>query len=65
MNSAHISYTQRSSDATPEGEVAALANVYRFILDSHAKKEATRPGGPDDAKGSKHDRARPIIQESS
>jgi hypothetical protein len=49
MSSAHISYIQRSG-ATPEGEVAALANVYRFILDNHAKKEATRPGSPDDAK---------------
>jgi hypothetical protein len=46
-------------DATPETELAALANVYAFILDS-AKKRG-RPldkSGPDDAmKGSKHDRA--------
>jgi hypothetical protein len=55
MNSAHISYTQRSSDATPEGEVAALANVYRFLLDCHERKEATCPGSPDDAKEIKND----------
>jgi hypothetical protein len=34
------------------------------VLDCHSKREATRPGSPDDAKGSKNDRARPIIQES-
>jgi hypothetical protein len=49
MNSAHITYTQRS-DATSEDEVAALRNIYRFIIDCHAKKEATRPGSLDDAK---------------
>jgi ribosome recycling factor len=49
MNSARITYTQRS-DATSEDEVAALRNIYRFIIDCHAKKEATRPSSPDDAK---------------
>lgn len=43
-------------DTTPEAELSALASVYRFILDS-SKKEAARTGDPDDAKGSKHDRA--------
>jgi hypothetical protein len=35
-----ISYAPRPSVA-PELEGAALANVYRFILDCHTKKEAT------------------------
>jgi hypothetical protein len=25
-------------DATPESELSALATVYKFVLDSHAKK---------------------------
>ena len=51
-------------DATPEAEVSALVNVLKFVFDCHSKREATCPGSPDDAKGSKSDRARPIIQES-
>jgi hypothetical protein len=39
MNSARIIYTSRS-DATTEGEVAALANVYKFILNCHANRNA-------------------------
>ena len=49
MSSPRIIYAQRS-DATSEDEVAALRNIYRFIIDCHAKKEATRRGSPDDAK---------------
>lgn len=45
-----------SPDPTPKAELEAYASVYRFILDSHAKKKATRPGGPDDAEESKNDR---------
>ena len=45
----HIAYAPRP-DATPEAEIATLAAVYKFVLDCHAKKEATRPGSPDDAK---------------
>jgi hypothetical protein len=41
MSEARIIYTPRP-DATPESEVAALASVYRFLLDCHAKKK----GGP-------------------
>jgi hypothetical protein len=48
-----ITYVPRT-DATPESELSALAAAYRFILDS-AKKEGSRPGAPDAAKGSKHD----------
>lgn len=36
--------------ATPEGEINALATLYRFILDCHAKKEAAPTSRPDDAK---------------
>ena len=64
MNSARMTYFQRP-EATPEAEVSALANVYRFVLDRYTKKEATRPGSPEDAKGSKHDRARDIIPKRS
>ena len=42
MNSTHITYTSRP-DATPEAELAVLANVYRFILDCHAKRMAAEP----------------------
>ncbi len=46
-----------SPDTTSQLEISALANIYRFVLD-RAEKEATRPGGPDDAKeiknGSRH-----------
>ena len=41
MSEARIVYHPRA-DTTPEGEVAALASVYRFLLDCHAKKK----GGP-------------------
>jgi len=42
-----MAYAQRA-DATLETELSTLANVYRFVLDCHAKKEATpesRPNG--------------------
>ncbi len=51
----HTVYTPRPN-TVPEGGVASLASVYRFILDCHAKKKAARPGGPDDAEESKNDR---------
>jgi hypothetical protein len=47
-------------DTTPEAELSALANVYRFILDCHAKKEAAHPAAPNEAKGPKD--ARPATQ---
>jgi hypothetical protein len=50
MSSPRIFYTPRL-DATSEGEVAALASVYRFILfESSARKEAAHPDGPDHAR---------------
>jgi hypothetical protein len=41
-------YTPRP-DTTPEAEVNALANVYRFILDSRAKKMAAEPAPKPDS----------------
>ncbi len=49
MASARVAYSARTG-ATPEAELNAIASVYRFIIESHAKKKATRPSGPDDAK---------------
>jgi hypothetical protein len=39
MKRPRIIYAQRS-DATSDAEVSALANVYKFVLDCHAKKAA-------------------------
>ena len=51
MGRPSITYASRS-EATPEAELNVLANVYRFILDSHEKKMAAEPapepGGRDD-----------------
>jgi hypothetical protein len=44
-----IAYAQRH-DATAEAEISALVNVYKFILDSHARKEAAPESRPDDAR---------------
>ena len=56
MSNPRIIYTPRPG-ATPEGEVAALVSIYRFILfESSARKKAARPGGPDDAEESNNDR---------
>lgn len=49
VDSSAVSYTPRP-DATPEAEVSALSNVYRFILDCHAKQEAAPESRPDDEK---------------
>ena len=46
MSSPRITYTPRP-DATPEGEVNALAAVYRLILDS---KKAFPESRPDDVR---------------
>ncbi len=50
-------------DATPEGELNALARIYRFILfENSTRKEATCTGGPDDAERSLNEiRAKDII----
>jgi hypothetical protein len=43
-----MTYTPRP-DATLEAELNVLANVYRFILDCHAKKVAAEPDSCNDA----------------
>jgi hypothetical protein len=48
VNSPRIIYPSRP-DATPEAELNVLANVYRFILDCHAKKIAAEPDSCNDA----------------
>jgi hypothetical protein len=64
MSSAHISYSQRS-DATSESELAALSNVYRFIIHSSSKRgRLLDKSGPHDAilrntKGGSHVDQRP------
>jgi len=49
-----IIYASRG-DAAPGDEVAALSNVFKFVLDCHAKKEAARPGSPNDGTKAKED----------
>ena len=63
MDSRRITYTPRP-DATPEAELDALASVFRFVLECHAKTEG-RPttSGPDDAKEITSVRARHIVPE--
>lgn len=54
MSSARITYTPRP-DATHEGEINALAAVYRLILNCHNKKNAlnvTSTEGDDTKEGS-------------
>jgi hypothetical protein len=46
-STAKIVYVPRPG-ATAEAELDALVNVYRFILDCHAKKEATEAASEPD-----------------
>jgi len=47
VSGSHIVYSAHP-DVTPETEAAALATIYRFILDCHArKKKAARSNGYD------------------
>jgi hypothetical protein len=48
-NAARITYLPHS-DTTPEGELNALANVYRFILECQARKNTAGVSSTDDAK---------------
>jgi hypothetical protein len=43
----HIIYSVRS-DTAPEMALSTLANVYRFVLDRQATKEAAPESRPDD-----------------
>jgi len=62
MSSARITYTPRPN-TTSESEALALASVYRFILNCHAKKKGGAGHTADDAKGEFKDefRAPPTI----
>ncbi len=55
MDRPTITYAARGS-ATPEAEIAALAGVYKFVINRPNRNAAgmTSTNG-DDAKGSKHD----------
>jgi hypothetical protein len=44
-----IAYSVRSG-TSPEMERSTIANVYRFVLDCHARKEAAPESRPDDAR---------------
>jgi hypothetical protein len=48
-----IVYTPRE-DATPEGELAALATVYAFILKCHEQKELATEAGDDNGNETGH-----------
>jgi hypothetical protein len=54
-NGLRITYVPLA-DATPEKELDALAGVYKFILDRHAKNATGISGGKDDAKPAKNER---------
>jgi hypothetical protein len=48
-SSTDITYTPHH-EVTPEAEISALVNVYKFILESHSQKEAAPESRPDDAR---------------
>ena len=56
MDKPAVTYAPRP-DTTPEAELSALAAVYKLCLESRARKEATRPGSPDDGTRIKEDSA--------
>ena len=60
MGDQAVRYAPRP-DATPEREAAALAAVYRFVLDASKRKAAGTNGGGDDGRRIKHDPATPIL----
>ena len=67
MAGARITYTPRS-DATPKGELTALASVYAYLLKNCDSKKAAKdsqPGGPDNAEDLENDRiaVEPTISE--
>ena len=56
MASPHIT-VKATSSITEEQACDARAQAWTFIFSCHAKKEAARPGGPDNTKESKNDGA--------
>ena len=57
-------YTPRP-DTTPEGELNALAAIYKFLLDNHAKNPAAGPSerGKDGTKVKEDSAGAPIIRQ--
>jgi hypothetical protein len=49
MSSPRTTYAPRQ-DATAEAEISVLANVYKFVLDCHAKKKAAPESRLEDEK---------------
>ncbi len=66
MDSLRVQYVPRE-DATPEGELSVLVQIYKICLESPAnKKAAPRQSRPDDGTKSKEDSAdESIIQQSA
>ena len=63
MSNPRITYTPLPN-ATPEGELNALAAVYRLILDSKTERgRLPDKSGLGDAKGLENDRAKTSIHE--
>jgi hypothetical protein len=56
VDNPRVTYTPRP-DATPEGELNALASIYRFVLDSAQKNAAgrTSTNGSDEKGRSRND----------
>jgi hypothetical protein len=53
MNSPRVSYVAHPN-TTREGEISALAGVYKYVLEANRKKEAVgRLPSPDDCDGTK------------
>lgn len=52
MGSPRVTYYARP-DATPEDELHALATVYRFVLERHARKKGGPETAPEDARKDK------------
>jgi hypothetical protein len=60
-----IVYKARA-DARPDEERNTLANVYRFVLDCHAKNNAAgvnSTNGDDEMKGTRNDLATTIVRD--
>ena len=65
MSEIPITYASRS-DATRESEIAVLANIYAFLLQTHrARQKAAHTSRPKDAEEGRHHGlgAKPIIRE--
>jgi hypothetical protein len=58
QKSSDIRYAPRL-DATPEAEISALSDCYRFVIESHKKKRGRLldKSGPDDGTKIKEDSA--------